>query len=778
MKLLRGLAVAAVFFAASATAHAQSALAICTQGAPVSVAENDASLSLAASAQSAEQLLEVGGREAAETAQGVLEQAGTRVEVVTNAARARFCAAYGEAARRGASGGVGRAQIALRTALASAESASVGETSAIAAYRLALSLMAGGGVGDRTGESAQFVEPIEENDGSACQAALAVDPTTRAASPLRALECAAHRASQSGNERLAALAVLRRARLALGRADNAPNGMAEVMRQRAVNDVLAFLSSPDGEELENDDLRGRLVEVALDAGGGADARASSSIEAMRGAQLDTEAFKAALKARAAYARGANADAVALIRQAIFVESTRPIPERLPDWFMLLATFEPASRGEHVADAYRALQTIRPLMPLYDPVTEESEFARHQRPVFEAAVENELANAGGDAEMLARAQRIVEDYREAELQSAFGNECVPPRVPVRPRDLAAGEIVIYPILLQDRVEILAAWDASGFRRLAVNRSHTRSTITALANEFSRTTARPTRGQPWARSARLLYDVLIAPIEDQLPAPNLDNEDAPTLIVLPDGLLRGVPLAALQDSAGHFLIERARVVVAPALAYTQPGRPHTHPSRVVAAALSQQVDLAEGRFPALMGTQAEARTAKAWGDAERSTLLEGDNFTEVALREALAEEPADVLHLATHASFAGRSEQSYIVARGGVIRMAELRHMIAENRVRGHELDLLVLSACETAKGDDAASMGLAGAAIQAGAVSALASLWPVNDASTATLMRNFYEAYRRQSKAEALRRAQAALIRTPNFSDPYYWAAFALVGGWR
>jgi CHAT domain-containing protein len=149
-------------------------------------------------------------------------------------------------------------------------------------------------------------------------------------------------------------------------------------------------------------------------------------------------------------------------------------------------------------------------------------------------------------------------------------------------------------------------------------------------------------------------------------------------------------------------------------------------------------------------------------------------------ALSGQRVDVLHLATHASFNGRSDRSYIVADGEAIPIAELRLLIAQNLARGENLDLLVLSACETAVGDDEANMGLAGAAVQSGANSALASLWEVNDLGTSELMKAFYQRYRAgETKADALRNAQLAMIaKGGEFADPNIWAAFTLLGSWR
>ena len=111
---------------------------------------------------------------------------------------------------------------------------------------------------------------------------------------------------------------------------------------------------------------------------------------------------------------------------------------------------------------------------------------------------------------------------------------------------------------------------------------------------------------------------------------------------------------------------------------------------------------------------------------------------------------------------------------------MRGLVADNQVRGQELNLLVLAACETAVGDDQASMGLAGAAVQAGAESAVASLWQVNDLGTAKLMQELYDKLRQgQPRAEALRAAQLSLINAgADYSNPNIWSAFILIGAWR
>jgi CHAT domain-containing protein len=277
-----------------------------------------------------------------------------------------------------------------------------------------------------------------------------------------------------------------------------------------------------------------------------------------------------------------------------------------------------------------------------------------------------------------------------------------------------------------------------------------------------------GEGWREPARRLYDIVVKPVLAQ-------TSGVTTMIVVPDGPLRSIPFAALLDENQKFLVERTRVAVAPALGYSDPGKPVVEdPSAVLALSLSREVNLPAGSFPKLEGTTEEARAA-----AGQAGLLIQD-FRKADLERGLASRRVDVLHMSTHASFNGRADRAFIVANGEAIRLGELREMIADNQARGESLNLLVLGACETAVGDDQASMGLAGAAVQAGAQSALASLWQVNDLGTAALMRAFYDNLRAgRSKAEALQLAQLSLIKSgPEYANPNIWSAFVLLGGWR
>ena len=703
----------------------------------------------------------------------------TGSDTATDAVRARYCAVAGETLRVAPDGNQTQAKSFLFAAARLATAAGEARLAARATYRLGLAALSGdaaAGAGTRGAQQVAVVTPESaEPEGEGPCAVLNRPSFLRLAGRFAArtaLECAIVRARAAGDAELAALASLRLTRFGIAQAAATP-GRARQMRAGVVPVALRGLDDARGiaDPALRGDLTARLAEAALDAGS-SDAAAISTAIASLGSDQGSLAFAAALRGRLELASGNKAEAAAAFQRAVFIEGQRAQPSMMPTWLLLLAEAEPARREALTLQAYRALEATRALIPALDPVTEESVFSIRMRPVFEAAVAVELAETGGAREQarIASAQRIVEAYRQAELQNAFGSNCVPSRDPVDPAKLRSGEVLLYPILLDDRVELLmVAGGAAGstYVRLPSGAPTSREAVARLVDEMVASASRGT-DEEWRTAGRALYDLLIKPVEDRI-------RSSGTLIIVPDGALRALPFAALTDADGKFLIERTRLAVAPALAYSQPGSDRSNRAlSVVAASLQREVTLPSGVFAKLEGTADEAGVAAGPGGRVIADFREAD------LRAALSRGRVDVLHLATHAAFNGRSDRSFIVANGESIPLADLRGLIGANRTRGDELDLLVLSACETAVGDDEASMGLAGAAVQSGAESALASLWSVNDTGTVALMKGFYGQYRQGAgKAEALRNAQLAMIAGGGTNaQPGIWAAFILLGGWR
>ena len=113
------------------------------------------------------------------------------------------------------------------------------------------------------------------------------------------------------------------------------------------------------------------------------------------------------------------------------------------------------------------------------------------------------------------------------------------------------------------------------------------------------------------------------------------------------------------------------------------------------------------------------------------------------------------------------------------MERLDHCIGLFRYRDEPLELLTLSACETAAGDDRAALGLAGIAVKAGARSALATLWYINDQASSELVAEFYRQLKKpgMSRGKALQLAQLKLLNDPRYKHPCYWAPFLLINNW-
>jgi CHAT domain-containing protein len=714
------------------------------------------------------------------------------------AARASYCSAAGELARRGRYGTALDAPGFLLDAYLSAQQGSARDTGARAAYRLGLALATnplgavpvgrGGavrGAGVRTLDMAATLLDTR-SDLAACDTLAAGDPALLIPASV-ALKCAAQQATDAGDVDLAALARLRLARLLVSSTDKAPE-RAAALRAMAAELVVAGLGEPGRRPAPA--LTERLIETGLDAGEGAGRpvlQALSDLEKDDGSDVARQAEVAALRGRIALGQGRAPEAAEGFERAILLESRRATPTRMPDWYMLLAEAEPQSRAAHVHSAYVALERIRPFLELQDPITEESTYDLHMRAVFEAAVDDALdalpTTAAGSSQVLSSsdearlksAQGIIEAYREAELQNAFGNECISTVAAAsKSRDLQKGEIILYPIVLRNRVEILLMKGGGGttYQRLTPNTNYTRKDIQRLVASMRLSIL--THKKQWVQPSRELYDVLIHPIENLL-------TDQSTLVIIPDSTLSGLPFAALSDASGKFLVERARLDIAPGLAYAQPG-----PARagrrafVLAGSLDRDMTLSFVSFARLDNAPIEASyaTGASIGGKSRQGMYVKD-FDSARLTDALERNEVDVLHLATHASFNGGSDRTFIVANGDFISLTNLSGMLSASRARGHPLDLLILSACETAVGDDKANLGLAGAAVQSGARSVIASLWQVNDESTSLLTKGFYDAYRGGAgKAEAMQASQLAMLRKTRFKAPYYWASLILVGSWR
>jgi CHAT domain-containing protein len=266
------------------------------------------------------------------------------------------------------------------------------------------------------------------------------------------------------------------------------------------------------------------------------------------------------------------------------------------------------------------------------------------------------------------------------------------------------------------------------------------------------------------AQQLYQWLVTPA-----LATLTKHQVETLVFVPDGALRTIPFAALHDGK-QFLVEQFAVAVSPGVTLME-ARPMSQ-GRV--CALAGGLAAATQNFAELPGVPAELR---AVATAFPTPVLLDRQFTTAALRRDFAKQQFQVVHFATHGQVDKDIAKSFILTHDGRLTLDELEALLRPGQFRGQPVELLTLSACQTAAGDDRAALGLAGVALKAGARSALATLWFVNDESTTLLMKEFYQGVKDLSKAKALQQAQLKVLRDARFGHAGYWSAYLLIGNW-
>jgi len=378
------------------------------------------------------------------------------------------------------------------------------------------------------------------------------------------------------------------------------------------------------------------------------------------------------------------------------------------------------------------------------------------------------DGAGTQALLREARDVLERHRANELRDYLRDDCVEElQRTARPVEaVAADAAVLHPVVLPDRTEWIVA-TATGLRRVRVDVAAPvlREEARALRRLLEKRTTRE-----FLPAAQRLHDRLVRPLE-----PILAEAGARTLVLVPGGPLRTLPFAALHDGE-RFLVERFAFAVAPGLAITDPRPLRREGARALVAGLGATAPPGRPDLPALPAVAREvAAVHETWGGAE---LLDAE-FTAARAEAALAGEAYTVVHVASHAEIAGDPRRSAIFAHDGAIPLDRLAAWIGVARHRARPVELLVLSACSTAAGDERAALGLAGVAVQAGARSALGTLWKVPDDAAADLVIAFHRALREPgvSRAEALQRAQRALLARPETAHPGHWAAFLLISAW-
>jgi CHAT domain-containing protein len=473
------------------------------------------------------------------------------------------------------------------------------------------------------------------------------------------------------------------------------------------------------------------------------------------------------------------EALALTRRAVFVAQQAQSPDTLYRWEWQIGRLL-AKEGQRDAaiQSYRrtitTLQTIRNDIAIrHGNLNAHSSFREAVGAVYFELADLLLQRADevkGDAErqkLLHEARDTAELLKAAELEDYFQDDCVNVlKSKIRKvENISPKAAVIYIIPLPDRTELLVSLASGRLERFKADVPDEKLTETV---RLFRLNLEDRATDSYLEQGQELYGWLIKPLEPLMAKAGLD-----TMVFVPDGALRTVPMAALHDGE-HFLIEKYAVAVTPGLELME-----TKPAeRVEPLVMIRGLSEARDGFPPLANVPAEVAEIKKL--YTKSDTLMNEQFVHDATGETLKKEPFTIVHIASHGHIDSDVRKSFVLTFDKHLTLDDLETYIRPGQLRDHPLDLLTLSACETAAGDDRAALGLAGVAVKAGARSAFATLWSVNDAASAELVGDFYKeltSHPEWSKAQALQAAQKKLLVQYRYSHPCYWAPYLIIGNW-
>lgn len=509
------------------------------------------------------------------------------------------------------------------------------------------------------------------------------------------------------------------------------------------------------------------------------ARASAlleSAEAVAREQGDARVLAYALAARGGLEaeEGDLAAGLSLTREALDGARLLDAPELVYRWQaqwarLLAATGDRSGAIAGYREALLSLQALRD-QASWGAGLASSSFDDRVAPVYRQLLELLLEEAATSPDpeqrqrWLVEARSTMESFKAAELRDYFRDDCVDAQR-ARTRGLESvspNAAIIYPILLRDQTALLVSSPGEPLDLVfvPVSREALEAEAKTLRAQLERQATRR-----YLVSARRLYDWLIRPIEARLEASGVS-----TLVFVPDGALLTIPMAALHDGE-RFLIEDYAVATTPGFDLVDPAPLDLAGIQTLLAGLSESV---QGQAP-LPEVVDELRAVEALLGGQ---VMLNEGFQRAELRDSLEANNFGIVHIATHAQFSPRPDETFLLTWDGRLSLDELSEDVGLFRFREEPLGLLTLSACETARGGEKAGLGLSGMAVKAGARSVLGSLWSVNDPAATALVENFYaRLVAGDSRAQALRAAQLVLLADFRYRHPAYWAPFLLIGTW-
>ncbi|MFP5273163.1 CHAT domain-containing protein [Coleofasciculus sp.] len=468
-------------------------------------------------------------------------------------------------------------------------------------------------------------------------------------------------------------------------------------------------------------------------------------------------------------------------------------------------------------AVNTVNTIRPDLATLNPDVRFS-FRDEIEPIYRELIDLLLRDETPSPQNLIQAREVLAQLQLAELENYLQEACAPSTPALIDQivdEHAPNTAVIYTILLDERLEVIlklpqpseckditddkcqqcrdvACNVSTPWRVSKINPSHSKSAthptlqhhrvklsprqIEETVDQLRAQLTNPQRSSRYTQeiqnTSQPIYNWLIAPFETQLKTNGIN-----TLVFVLDGALQTVPMGVLWDG-NQYLVEKYAIALNREPQLLAPVPLSQQPLQTLAFGLSQ----VRSDFAPHQSFQPLANVEIELSQIPSDVKLLNDAFTSQALQTQINARPFSIVHFATHGQFSSNPNETFILAWDKRIQVNELSHYLkSREESLPDPIELLVLSACQTANGDTRATLGLAGIAVRAGARSTIATLWEVNDKSTTDFIRLLYQQLTNStepmSKAEAIQMVQKEFLKNANYQHPYYWAPFVLIGNW-
>jgi CHAT domain-containing protein/tetratricopeptide (TPR) repeat protein len=436
----------------------------------------------------------------------------------------------------------------------------------------------------------------------------------------------------------------------------------------------------------------------------------------------------------------------------------------------------ASRASAIASYTEAVNTLKSLRSDLVALNQDVQFSFRDNvePVYRQLVDLLLQPKSSNQQNLKQARSVIEALQLSELENFFREACLqakPQQIDEIIDKTDSKAAVIYPIILKNRLEIILKLpnnsELSNFKT-----ETTQTEVESNLDKLQQYLREPDKINDVNKLSQQVYSWLIQPLESEL-----EKSGVKTLVFVLDGYLRNIPMAVLYDEKQQkYLVEKYAIALAPGLQLIDPKPLQRGQLNALIGGVSEEREIEGRRFTELANVRNELQEIQS--EVPNSQQLYNQNFTQNNLENQINSAPFSVVHMATHGQFSSNAEQTFILTWSELLKVKEFDNLLrSRDPSASKAIELLVLSACQTASGDKRAALGLAGIAVRAGARTTLATLWSVDDESTAQLMSKFYQelADAKVTKAEALQRAQLALLQ--KYEIPYFWAPYVLVGNW-